>query len=233
MVWPFGNARAQRSRERAASRMPDGPVRTFLQTPAPDAATPLEQLPAVAVDMETTGLDPAGNAIVSIGWVFLDGLEIRFAGARHLLVAGEDLGEVGVGQSATIHGLTDDRLAGGERLPRVLEQLLEAMTGRVMIAHFTDIETGFLAAATERLWGVRFAVDTIDTMVIQRRIIAPGFDDEPSRDDLRLWRARSRFGLPPIKAHDALHDALACAELYLAQVAELGDTATTLKSVRS
>ena len=39
---------------------------------------------------------------------------------------------------------------------------------------------------------------------------------------LRLWTARERYGLPAGRPHDALGDALACAELYLGQVAELG-----------
>ena len=38
---------------------------------------------------------------------------------------------------------------------------------------------------------------------------------------MRLWTARERRGLPVYRAHEALTDALACAELYLAQRAEL------------
>jgi DNA polymerase-3 subunit epsilon len=57
-------------------------------------------------------------------------------------------------------------------------------------------------------------------MDLQRRLLARHGEVPP--DALRLWRARERHGLPPAKAHDALGDALACAELYLAQVAELG-----------
>ena len=50
---------------------------------------------------------------------------------------------------------------------------------------------------------------------------------EASPDELRLWRARRRYGLPRYRAHDALIDALACAELYLAQTAELRDRGVT------
>ena len=50
----------------------------------------------------------------------------------------------------------------------------------------------------------------------------PAVVDEYVRPgDLRLWSARERHGLPVTTAHDALGDALACAELYLAQTAEL------------
>ncbi len=58
------------------------------------------------------------------------------------------------------------------------------------------------------------------TLALQRRLLTR--HGEVPRGALRLWRARERHGLPAVKAHDALGDALACAELYLAEVAELG-----------
>jgi len=52
---------------------------------------------------------------------------------------------------------------------------------------------------------------------------------------LRLSTARAHVGLPRYAAHEALTDALACAELYLAQRAELEaerpETALTLRHV--
>ena len=212
--------------------LPDGPLKDFLATPQPSPRTLLSELPALAVDMETTGLDPRAGAILSIGWVPLDGLTILVGGAGHVLVSGEELGEAGVGQSATIHGLTDDRLSAGVPLAEAVEMLLAELRGRALVAHHAAMETGFLGAACQRLWGVRPDVVTIDTMRLQQRIVAPGFDDEPRRDDLRLWSARARFGLPTSMAHDAVHDALSAAELYLAQVAELDLAHETLKQVR-
>jgi DNA polymerase-3 subunit epsilon len=51
----------------------------------------------------------------------------------------------------------------------------------------------------------------------------------PRGEDLRLPRVRSRYELPAYRSHDALTDALACAELYIAMVA--GNNWSTLKSV--
>ena len=61
-----------------------------------------------------------------------------------------------------------------------------------------------------------------------------GFTADPSPERLRLWGARERYGLPEYRAHDPLVDALACAELYLAQVSELRDRgARTLRDLRT
>ena len=221
-----------RGRRRVAG-LPDGPLKAYLETEAPSGRTPLAQLPVLAVDMETTGLDPRSDAILSIGWVPVDGLTILLGGAGHVLVSGAELGEAGVGQSATIHGLTDDRLSAGEPLAEAVGQLLRALRGRVLLAHHAGLETGFLDVACQHLWGVRPDVVAIDTMRLQQRIVAPGFDDEPRREDLRLWNARAWFGLPTAAAHDAVHDALSAAELYLAQVEQLGLTEAQLRQVRS
>lgn len=218
---------------RAAGTLPAGPLQTWFATPQPSARTPLATLPLLAVDLETTGLDPRRDRIISIGWVPVDGMVIRLGGAGQAVVSGEDLGEDGVGQSATVHGLTDDRLRDGVPLEAAVGLLLEALAGRVLLAHHAALETGFLQAACRRLWDVRLDLTVVDTMRLQRRVVAPGFDDEPRGEDLRLWNARARFGLPVLRAHDALHDALAAAELYLAQVAELGLERADLRTVRS
>jgi DNA polymerase-3 subunit epsilon len=51
----------------------------------------------------------------------------------------------------------------------------------------------------------------------------------PRGEDLRLARVRQRYGLPDYHNHNALTDALACAEQYLAHRATL--PMSTLKDV--
>ena len=158
--------------------------------------------------------------MLSIGWLPVDGGRVRLGGAGRVVVRDAG-GAAGVGQSATVHGLTDDRLAGGVPLEDAVARLLAALTGRVLLAHFARIETGFLAAVCERAWGAGLPCVVVDTFELERRAVAGGWGSEPARGALRLWTARERRGLPVYRAHEALTDALACAELYLAQRAEL------------
>ena len=60
----------------------------------------------LAVDVETTGLDPKNNQLVSIGWVPVNDRVIDLSGAQYFVLAGASVGE-----SATIHGVTDDDVA--------------------------------------------------------------------------------------------------------------------------
>jgi DNA polymerase-3 subunit epsilon len=232
-VNPFRRSAEQR-RDRALRTVAPGPLRDYLAVAPPGTETPLDDLALLAVDIETTGLDPRRDRVLSIGWLPVDGGRVRLGGAGRVVVRDAG-GAAGVGQSATVHGLTDDRLAGGVPLEDAVARLLAALTGRVLLAHFARIETGFLAAVCQRAWGAGLPCVVVDTFELERRAVAGGWGSEPARGALRLWTARERRGLPVYRAHEALTDALACAELYLAQRAELQarspETTLTLRHV--
>jgi DNA polymerase-3 subunit epsilon len=117
---------------------------------------------------------------------------------------------------------------------QALTRVLAALRGRVLLSHFTDIEEGFLSAACEAEFGGSMPCARIDTLELQRRIIVGRLHGQAPPGTLRLWSARRRYGLPLYRAHDALSDALACAELFLAQVAEMSEQGpVTLKKLAS
>jgi DNA polymerase III subunit epsilon len=229
----FGD-RTARARARAARRASPGPLADYLAAPLPALETPLSALPLLAVDIETTGLDPRTDALLSVGLVAVDGGDVRLGSARRLVVA-DAAGAPGVGQSATVHGLTDTDLEAGVPLADVVGAVLEALRGRVLLAHWARVETGFLGAACERLWGAGMPCRVVDTLELEHRAVAGGWGSEPDPGTLRLATARRRRGLPTYRAHESLTDALACAELYLAQRAELEaaspETTLTLRQV--
>lgn len=231
----FGRWRSlDRQRTAAADEAPPGSLRDHLSAPLPGPDTPLTDLPLLAVDVETTGLDASRDHVLAIGWIPVDGEVIDLAGARRVVLRAD----AEVGQSATIHGLTDDDLAGGKPPVEALGEVLQALAGRVLLAHHASIETDFLAAACRRAFGVPLLTTSVDTLALQHRLLTEGAGAvvEPRPGSLRLWAARERYGLPRYRTHEPLTDALACAELYLAQTAELALRSRkplTLKAVRS
>ncbi|MFT3889140.1 MAG: exonuclease domain-containing protein [Arachnia sp.] len=211
MRWPFS------ARNPAlAGRVPDGGLRRYLATPAPGRDTLVENLPLLALDFETTGLDPRREHILSAGMVEVVGLAIPLGTATNVLVIPD--GEVG--QSAVIHQLTDDELlADGVPLAEALDLVFDRLAGRILLAHHAAVEVGFLAEAVQRLYGVRIEIPAVDTLQLGHRAL--GVDEDHPPDALRLWRLRRRSSLPTYRGHDAVVDALACAELWLALAAEL------------
>lgn len=214
-----------RRRDKLAEGLEEGGLRHHLSQPPLDQAMALSEARLLAIDLETTGLDPARDRMLSYGFVPVDGDRILLAGAAGAVIASDSP----VGESVTLHGITDDRVAEGQPLPEALETIFAALTGRVLLAHHAAIEVGFLAAACESVHGVRPRFQVVDTMSLQFRLLTQGYDDEPPQGSLRLWAARGQYGLPRYAAHDALVDALACAELYLAQIAELSIGGSVLR----
>lgn len=196
---------------------PDGPVRD-LALDLPSVAADLSDVELLALDLETTGLDPARDAVLSVGWVPIVDDRIRLGQARQLIVrppAGTE-----VGTSATFHGLTDDQVKAAPPLTEVLPEILAALRGRVLVAHHAPIEVEFLGRAVRSCLGAKLPLVSVDTLQIQRRLSGRESDDL-SPGALRLDACRGQFGLPRYGAHLALTDAIGTAELLLAQAAEL------------
>lgn len=181
----------------------------------------LEEVELVALDLETTGLDPARDHVIAVGWVLLRGDRIVLSSARELRVRNE--AAEGVGQSAIIHGITDSDLDDAQDAGEMLAHLLPEVAGRAIVAHAASIESGFINALLRRLGGVPLANPFVDTLTLERRLVeADGGSVRELHGDLTLDACRARRGLPAHQSHSAGADAMACAELLLAQVDQLG-----------
>jgi DNA polymerase-3 subunit epsilon len=203
-------------------KAPPGPLREYLARPFPRAGTDWRAIDFLAIDLETTGLDHRKDSILSIGHVTLSGGAIVLATAAHRVVRFD--GDIPAA-SAVIHQITDDQAALGEDLEVVLADLLGVLAGKVLIAHHAHIETTFISRACRQVYGVGLVAPVVDTQVLaqrqlERRQIAY------KGSDLRLHALGERYNLPRYAAHNALYDALSAAELFLAQVANLGEGRT-------
>ena len=205
-------------RKRALARAPASALHEYLSQPFPHRSAGCRAITIAAVDLETTGLDPRTDDILSIGMVEIHGLSIKLATAWHEIICVErDIPAA----SAVIHQITDDHAASaGRRLEDTLPELLQRLRGKVMLAHYSRIEQQFLDAACRRLYGAPFVIPVIDTLVLAQRVFERQNHSIQS-GDLRLFNLRPRYNLPRYKAHNALSDALSTAELFLAMAAEM------------
>ncbi len=212
---PFSFRRRQRARS-----APPGPLRTYYQKPFPPRARDWMKVEFLALDLETTGSDPDVDEIVSAGWVQFSGGAIDLGTAtRRMVRPSGPMPEA----SAVIHAITDDEAARGEPLRAVLVDILGALGGRVLVAHYARAELGFLDAACRRCLGGGLLVPVVDTLQLARRRCSRA-GRAPARGEFRLDALRTQYNLPEHEMHDALSDAIAAAELLLAQAAELSAT---------
>ncbi|MEX2353694.1 MAG: exonuclease domain-containing protein, partial [Gammaproteobacteria bacterium] len=174
------------------------------------------QLEFIALDMETTGLDPRRDVILSIGLVAIRQQAIVLDSAQHHLICPDrNIPE----QSAVIHQITDDQAAAGEHLETVLTRILPQLAGKVMIAHNAELELQFLGCACLQLYDAGFQIPVVDTQRIARRTLERR-NQVYKPEQLRLAECRQQYHLPHYQLHNALSDALAAAELFLVQLAQ-------------
>ncbi|MEM1349769.1 MAG: exonuclease domain-containing protein, partial [Myxococcota bacterium] len=100
--------------------------------------------------------------------------------------------------------------------------LLEAMTGRALLVHHAPLDTSFLDRACRVAFGGPLMPHVVDTAALARARLERSGLPMPA-GTYRLGALRQRYGLPRYRAHDALTDALATAELYLAMTSGQGD----------
>ena len=195
--------------------------RRLLEQPLPARNARVADMEMVALDFETTGLDARSDHIIAAGWVLIRGDRIILGSAREVRVRNE--APHGVGQSAVIHGILDSDLDDAADSGAMVECLLPQLAGRAVVAHAAVIERGFLSALLRRLGGTALPNPFIDTMALERRLMeAEGNAPRELHGDLTLDACRTRRGLPDYRRHSAAADAVAAAELFLAQLAQFG-----------
>ena len=197
-------------------------LRRFYEAGLPPEDTPIADVSLLALDFETTGLDARRDAIVSIGAVPFDLRSIRPGRGRYWVVRpSRPLSE----KSITFHRITHSDVQDAPPLDAVLDELLDTLTGHVIVVHYLNIERPFLDAAVRALRNEHCLFPVIDTMALEARRERQGrfqrikkfFGVEPA--SIRLADSRTRYGLPAYSSHHAKVDAMATAELVLAQVA--------------
>lgn len=207
--------------ERAETAAPLA-LKRFYGAALPAADTAIADVPLLALDIETTGLDPQRDAIVSIGLVPFDTRRIHLARRRYWIIHPECALN---SRSVTLHHITHADIEQAPHFSAVLPELLDAMTGHIPVVHYRTIERSFLDRAVNFSLGEPFAFPTIDTMEIEARHYRSRLWSRWRRRfggssvSIRLHDSRARYHLPYYQAHHALVDALATAELFQAQVA--------------
>lgn len=204
----------ENKRKKLLVNAPKGALRDFLSYPFPNKNTPFEELPILAVDFETTGLDAVNDKLLSVGFVELKHQQISLKNSYHQIInTKRDL----QAENVIIHQITHQQQEQGAPLKEVVEALLSALAGKVMLVHFARIEKQFLQQACLELYGFAPQFPIIDTLMVAKRALDKR-DVAYDPSELRLSSLRKKHHLPVHYAHNALNDAVATAELLLAQL---------------
>ena len=151
----------------------------------------------VAFDLETTGLSAKNDRIIEIGAVIIKN--------------GEELGRfqtfVDPGRSldrkiVDLTGITDEMLAGAPTIEQVLPQFVEFIGGRVLVAHNSDFDTGFIRAECQRQ-GIAYTFTAVDTLILSQNLLQ-------HLNKFKLDIVANALSLPEFNHHRAADDAMTC-----------------------
>jgi DNA polymerase-3 subunit epsilon len=182
-------------------------LRLHERAPPRIALTPdtrLDELSAVSLDIETTGLAAARDRVVSLAAVPMHGGRIFPAEAIDRLV---DPGCPIPSRSRAIHGIGDEMVRGAPSIAQVLGELAPLLEGAVLIGHSIGFDRAVLRNEAER-HGVPWRDPPyLDTAQLASVLLA-------GLPDLNLETVSAELGVSPIGRHTALGDALTAAEVY-------------------
>ena len=167
----------------------------------------------LALDFETTGLDSGAERVVELGAIrFALGPEgpEEEASIASLVNPGMPIPP----RAVSIHGITDEEVAGAPSFGEVAPSLLALSAGATIVAHNAGFDLSFLRAELGRFGLTRPPTETADTLALSRR----AFPDRPS---YRLGALAAALGIDAGSSHRALDDARTCMRLYAACVKKL------------
>lgn len=151
------------------------------------------------VDCETTGLHPAANhRIVELAVIQLgrDGVETEW---HTLLNPERDLG------ATDVHGIRGADVIDAPRFRDVVGDVLDLLSGRVVVAHNVRFDQAFLQAELSRAGYDVGPIPGLCTIALSR---------EAGLRVNRLVDCCRALGIDPGRCHRALDDAKACARLF-------------------
>lgn len=167
-----------------------------------------------SLDLETGGLEPRTDPILSVGMVPIRNGAIALGGGFHSLVRSTRPVEE---SSLRVHHILPAELEEAPRAAEVLAEVRERVEDGVVVVHQRSIDIPFLTHGFRALGQkppIFVVIDTVDLLIRYARrhgLVTM----ERTRFPTALTEARDRFGLPAHRAHEALSDAVATAELFL------------------
>lgn len=152
------------------------------------------------VDVETSGFRPGQARVVSVAALALSDDGNVEKSLYSLLDPGVDPGPTHV------HGLTAEMLAGQPTFGDVVDDLIEVLRGRTLVAHNVGFDYAFLTAEAEMV-RAELPVDSVMCTVELARRLDLGLEN------LRLETLAAHWGVTQMKPHDALDDAMVLAQI--------------------
>lgn len=166
---------------------------------------PLNELPVIVFDLETTGFSPEkGDKVISIGAVKMTGSQIHEKDVFYSLVKTDTPIPIEISKLTKID---NDQLQGAPEAKAVLIDFFNFIGSSILVAHHAKHEQAFMKKITSDLLRVNFEHRIIDTSFLVR-LTNPVFHSLP------LEKLCQDCGIEVTDRHHALADAKMAAQIW-------------------
>ena len=151
----------------------------------------------VAFDLETTGLSSKTDLIIEIGAVLMEnGREVdRF---QTFVNPGRKLDR----KIVELTGITDEMLVDAPTIEDVFPKFVEFVGNRVLVAHNSEFDTGFIRAECQRQ-NIPYQFTSADTLILSQNLLS-------HLGKFKLDIVADALSLPEFNHHRAADDAVTC-----------------------
>lgn len=166
---------------------------------------------AVALDCETTGLDPRRDEIVAVAAIRIRGDRILTSESFRATVQSQRPSSP---EAIKVHRLLEAEIRQGMPHDVMLPELLRFIGSRPIVGYYTDFDIGMVDKYARRILRIRLPNPRIDVSALY---YACKYRDAPDyvKIDLSFARIAADLGLPALPQHDAFNDALMTAMMYV------------------
>src|SRR6185503_18461111 len=173
--------------------------------------TPIDRVRFIALDSETTGLNPLTDRLITIGAVAVQQGEIVLEDSFEAML------QVSRNTAAVaVHGITRDQTSGGLEESEALRLFLDYLQDGVIVGHHIGHDISTLNAGYQRHWGFDLLNRSLDTMDLTLHLERSGAFAERERiREFTLDSLCDLFGVIPHDRHTAGGDAFITAQVFL------------------
>lgn len=163
----------------------------------------LENLSFCVLDLETTGGNHVNDQIIEIGMVHVD--KMKLGESKNFLInPGRDIPEF----IQKLTNITTDTVKNAPKIQEVMDEILDFIGDRIIVAHNSGFDVPFLNSVLKRLKKSDLENKVICTNIMTRHLI-------PEIMSSNLSYMSSIFNIDHANAHRAIQDAIATAHLLI------------------
>ena len=172
--------------------------------------TPIDRVRFIALDSETTGLNPLTDRLITIGAVAVQNGEIVLEDSFEAML------QVSRNTAAVaVHGITRDETRGGLEESEALRLFLDYLQDGVIVGHHIGHDISTLNAGYQRHWGFDLLNRSLDTMDLTLHLEQSGaFEGRERIREFTLDSLCELFGVIPHDRHTAAGDAFITAQVF-------------------